>query len=283
MSQTTSPSAQKPYGADTVCRVWNISKTTYYRHRREAACAGPPRRRRGPKPRHSDERILAHTHRVLVEAAFRGEGCPKIRKRLQAESVDVCKRRLRRILREAGLQGLHSPPRRPDRAHKGMIVTKRVDTVWGTDMTQIKTLEGPAYVFVAVDHCSSELVGHHASLSATSREALEPVRMAVSRHMGGFGAGVADGLALRHDNGSNYISEEFQSEIAFFGIESSRSFVRQPQGNGVAELFIRTLKEQSLHGRVFETLEELRRELDQFAQRYNEKWPVQKHGDKTPN
>ena len=117
----------------------------------------------------------------------------KIRKRLQTESVKVCRRRLRRILREAGLQRLHSPLRRPEKAYNGRIVTGRVDTMWGTDMTQVKTLEVRTYVFVAVDHCSSEIVGHHASFSATSREALEPVRMAVSRHIGGFGAGVADG------------------------------------------------------------------------------------------
>ena len=57
--------------------------------------------------------------------------------------------------------------------------------MWGTDMTEVKTLEGRAYVFVAVDHCSSELVGHHASLSATSREALRPQRSG-----GGFAFGV---------------------------------------------------------------------------------------------
>ena len=194
----------------------------------------------------------------------------------------MCKRRLR-ILREACLQGLHSPPRRPDKAHNGRIVTYRVDTMWGTDMTQVKTPEGHAYVFVAVDHCSSELVCHHAFFSATSREVLEPARMAVSRHMGGFGAGLADGFVLRHENGANYISEEFQSEIAFFGIDSSRSFARQSQGNGVAERFIRTLKEQIAHRRVFASLQGLLEELDRFAKLDNERWLLQKHGHKTPN
>ena len=85
-----------------------------------------------------------------------------------------------------------------------------------------KTLEARAYVFVAVDHCSSDLAGPHASLSATYRRALEPVRMVVSRHMSGFGEGLPDGLFLKHDNGSNYISEGFQREVAFFGIERSR-------------------------------------------------------------
>ena len=51
----------------------------------------------------------------------------------------------------------------------------------------------------------------------------------------------------------------------------------------MAERFIRTLKEQILHGRVFAGPEELRRELDRFAELYNEEWLVQKHGHRTPN
>lgn len=107
--------------------------------------------------------------------------------------------------------------------------------------------------------------------------------MAVSRHMGGFGADVTGGLVLRHDNGAKYISEESKSEVAFSGIESSRSFVRQPQCNSVAERFILTLKEQLLHGRVCESVEELRRELDRFAELYNERLLMRKHGQNTPN
>lgn len=50
---------------------------------------------------------------------------------------------------------------------------------------------------------------------------LPRVRMAMSRQMDGFGAGVADGLVLRPDNGSNKISEESQSKTACFGIGSA--------------------------------------------------------------
>ena len=50
--------------------------------------------------------------------------------------------------------------------------------------------------------------------------------------------GVARGLKLRHDHGSNYMSGDFQDEIEFLGIEASPCFVREPQGNGVAERFI---------------------------------------------
>ena len=53
-------------------------------------------------------------------------------------------------------------------------------------------------------------------------------------------------MKLRHDHGSNYMSGDFQDEIECLGIEASPSFVREPEGNGVAERFIRTLKENLL-------------------------------------
>src|SRR5215211_6496719 len=49
------------------------------------------------------------------------------------------------------------------------------------------------------------------------------------------------------------------------GIEASPSFVREPEGNRVAERFIRTLKENLLWVRSFDTIQELRAALVEFA------------------
>ena len=57
------------------------------------------------------------------------------------------------------------------------------------------------------------------------------------------------------------MSHAFQRELTFLGIESSPSFVRVPEGNGVVERFIRTLKELLLWVRIFDTVEELRQAL----------------------
>ena len=119
--------------------------------------------------------------------------------------------------------------------------TDKVNEMWGTDMTQTITVrEGRANVFVAVEHANSEVVGIHASRSANRFEALEPVRQGVHRCFGAIAPRVARGLKLRHDHGSNYMSGDFQDEIECLGIEASPSFVREPEGNGVAERFIRT-------------------------------------------
>ena len=99
---------------------------------------------------------------------------------------------------------------------------------------------------------------------------------------GAYAQGVATGLQARHDHGSQYVSDYFQDELKFLGIESSPAFVREPEGNGVAERFIRTLKEQLLWIRTFDTVEELRMALLDFKERYNRDWLCERHGHQTP-
>src|ERR1700749_4885524 len=154
--------------------------------------------------------------------------------------------------------------------------------MWGTDLTATFTGEGQAAVFIAVDHCSAECIGIHAHARATRFEALEPIHQGVRRHFGGFAAAVARGLKLRHDHGSQYMSDHFQKEIAFLGMESSPAFVRAPEGNGCAERFIRTLKENLLWIRTFDTVEELRLALLAFRDIYNTTWLIQRLNYQTP-
>ena len=111
---------------------------------------------------------------------------------------------------------------------------------------------------------------------------LEDSLSAFMRKLGLESSGGAGRLRLRHDHGSNYLADDFQQEIAFFGIESSPSFVREPEGNGVAERFIRTLKENLLWVRSFETIEELRLALLAFKRTYNEQWMLEKYDYRSP-
>ncbi|MGH7758293.1 MAG: integrase core domain-containing protein [Candidatus Dormibacteria bacterium] len=101
-------------------------------------------------------------------------------------------------------------------------------------------------------------------------------------HFCGYSQGVASGLALRHDNGSQYSSHYFQSELSFLGIKSSPAYVREPEGNGVAERFIKTLKEQLLWVQRFGTMDDLQQALQSCKQQYNQRWLVSKHGYVAP-
>jgi len=98
----------------------------------------------------------------------------------------------------------------------------------------------------------------------------------------GFAKDIARGLSVRHDHGSQYMSDAVQTELRFLGIASSPAFVRVPEGNGCAERFIRTLKENLLWVRTFQTVEELRLALLEFRQTCNTAWLLQRHGFITP-
>lgn len=125
----------------------------------------------------------------------------------------------------------------------------------GHGQTATRTLEeGNAAIFFAIDHCSLELLGIHAAKQDTRSEALEPIRQGVPHRFGVFGQAVARGLTVRHDHGSQFLADDFQQEIAFLGIKDPASYVREPQGNGIAERFVRILKENLLCIRTFETV-----------------------------
>ena len=285
MSQALSPATGRCYGLARVARVWQLSRATVYRHRAAdgaAAPAGPARR--GPIGACSDAELIGHIRAEILGSRLHGEGYGKIRARLRHAGLRTSARRVRRLMGRHGLLAPHRVGRPEQRAHDGTITTTAVDAMWGTDMTEtITPREGRARVFVAVDHCSGECVGSHAARSGNRFEALEPVRQGVLRHFGAIERDIAKGLSLRHDHGSNYMSGDFQDEIAFLGLESSPSFVRQPEGNGVAERFIRTLKENFLWVHTLETIEELRRALRDFVAHYNATWLVARHGYRTPN
>jgi transposase InsO family protein len=282
MSRALSPGTGRPYGLARVCRVWRTARSTVYRHRAPAREAPP--RRPGPVGPMPDAALVEAIRAVLAASPFHGEGHRKVWARLRHAGLRTSKCR---VLRLMGEHDLLAPTRvgapRGPRAHDGTIVPATVDTMWGTDLTTTWTGEGQAAVFIAVDHCSAECVGIHAALRATRFEALEPIRQGVRRCFGAFGKDVARGLAVRHDHGSQYVSHDFQREIAFLGIESSPAFVRAPEGNGCAERFIRTLKENLLWVRSFDTVEELRAALLDFRERYNSTWLIERHGFRPPD
>jgi putative transposase len=282
MRRQVSPSTEQAYGLLRVTRIWGVARATVYRRRRHRS-DDAKRKRPGPVGAMSDEDLVRAIRQLLADSPFHGEGYRKMWARLRFAGIRTSRRRVLRLMREHGLlahQRMGAP--HGSKAHDGRITTDRVDAMWGADLTSVMTGEGQAAVFVAVDHCSAECVGLHASRRADRFEALEPVRQAVRERFGAFGKNVARGLALRHDHGSQYVSHHFQAEIRFLGIASSPAFVREPEGNGCAERFIRVLKENLLWVRRFDTIEELRLALLAFQQTYNRSWIIERHGYRTP-
>jgi putative transposase len=281
MSRTASPSSGKPYGVARVCRIWHAARASLYRHRRPQP-AEPPRRR-GPAGPMPDAALVERIRAVLCASPFHGEGYRKVWARLRFAGVRTSRHRVLRLMREHALLAPSrvGSPRGP-RNHDGTIIPDALDTMWGTDMTTTWTREGQVAVFIAVDHRNAECVGIHAVRHGTRFEALETLRQGMRQHLGAFADGVAAGLSVRHDHGSQYMSAVFQDELAFLGAESSPAFVRAPEENGCAERFIRTLKQNLLRGQTFDTVEQLRLALLAFRETHNTLWLIQRLGYQTP-
>jgi transposase InsO family protein len=277
-----STSRDEHCGLSVVCEVAGVARSSVYAQRRSSQAM--PSVRRGPKTQWSDEALVEQIRTQLQSSPFVGEGYRKVWAKLRFAGIRTSKPRVLRLMRKHGLQAPTrcGGPRGP-RIHDGTIIPEAPDLRWGTDLTTTFTLEeGQASVLLAVDHYTAEIVGIHAVKRATRWEALEPIRQGVRKHFGAIGRNVASGLELRHDHGSQYMSDAFQQEIAFLGIQSSPSFVRAPEGNGCAERAIRTLKEQLLWIRSFATIEELRRALIDWAELYNERWMIERHQHRSP-
>ncbi len=284
MSVATSPVTGHPYGVARVCFVWDVARSTYYAQapRGAAECTKP--KRRGPMPEISDEVLLEAIRHDLDRSPFVGEGHRKVRARLRVlDEIRVSKTRVLRVMRENNLLSPNRSRKGEGKTHDGTIITDKPNVMWGTDGTKIFTLDdGWVWAFSTVEHWNAECVGCHVCKYGSRFNALEPVRMGIEKNFGSVAGDAARGLALRMDHGSQYISDHFRKQIRYWGITASWAFVEEPQTNGVAERFNRTLKEQAIYGRIFRNVEEVRVAVKTFVEQYNAEWLIEKMGFRSP-
>jgi len=281
MSRSTSPATGRRYGVKRACEILGWPRSSFYSSLIKKT---KPARRRGPKLKWSDRELLDFINHDLKRSPFQGEGHRKVWARLRVmDGVRTSRKRVLRIMRENSLLSPYRGRQSQAVEHHGTIITKAPNVMWGTDASRILTQDqGWVWIFAAVEHWNSECIGWHVSKPGTRFQALEPVSMALTDIYGGVDRGIARGLQLRMDHGSQYLSDHFQNQIKAWGIAPSYAFVSQPQTNGVAERFFRTLKEQAIYGRIFKNTEEVRQAVADFVETYNHSWRLEKLGYMSP-
>ncbi|MDP6779439.1 MAG: IS3 family transposase [Candidatus Latescibacteria bacterium] len=287
MASLTSPKTGRRYDVRMVCEMWDVPRSSYYAWKerqgdRAERAEVTPLKKRGPRTEVSDERLLELIMQDLDESPFHGEGHRKVHHRIRRREC-IGKNRVLRLMRENHLLSPSRVPQGEPNEHTGRITTDDPNVMWGTDGAKIFTLDdGWVWLFAVVDHWNAECLGWHVCKYGTRFEALQPLSMALQTEYGSVDAAVARGLVLRQDNGCQYRSEHFQNQLRFWGIATSWAFVEEPQTNGVAERFNRTIKEQAIHGRIFRNLEEVRSAVRDFVELYNAEWMIEKLGYLSP-
>src|SRR4051812_11052980 len=283
MAAASSPATDEAYGVRRVCAAWGMPRSSFYAAPTVSE-ASPPGRRRGPRPVVGDAGARGAVPPDLGRPPFPGEGHRKIWARLRAlDGLRVGRDRVLRLMRENALLSPHRGPQRPANDHDGRITTDAPGVMWGTDAAVIPTVEdGNIALFVVVEHWNAEALGWHVAEKADRFAAAPALDLAIHTACGAVRADAARGLLLRPDHGSAFMSDPFQNQIAFLGLTPSFAFVRQPETNGVAERFIRTLKEQVVWGRIFRNAEEVRAAVRAFVARSNEHWLLEKNASRSP-
>jgi hypothetical protein len=119
-----------------VCRLWDLPCSTVYVQIHQRTIPVEQRlspKKRGPLGPYSDEALVSHIRRILTDSPFHGEGYRKVWARLRFQGIRTSKERVRRLMRELGLQAPQrvGHPHGP-KAHDGTILTDRPDEMWGT-------------------------------------------------------------------------------------------------------------------------------------------------------
>ena len=256
MSAATSPGTGLAYGLRRVCAAWGMARSSFYAMTSGQHAEQPPAKRRGPKPAISDQALLVAIEADLEASPWEGEGYRKVWARLRVcRDIRVARKRVLRLMRENNLLSPHRCRRRGGNPHDGEIITHAPNLMWGTDGVRVFTVDdGWGWIFTAIEHWNAECVGWHVCKRGDRFAALQPISMGLARLYDSTSAGAARGLALRMDHGSQYLSDHFTNQIKFWGIQPSYAFVAEPQTNGVAERFNRTLKEQIIHGRIYRNI-----------------------------
>jgi putative transposase len=287
MAEATSPTTGHRYGVARVCCLWNVPRSSFYAARQVGAdgansTASPARR--GSKPTASDQDLLAAIRADLARSPWTGEGHRKVWARLRAlDGMRVSRKRVLRVMREHHLLSPHRARPRPETTHERQIITAAPNVMWAIDATQVTTVrDGKVWLFGVVEHWNAEMLGWHVAKHGTRYEAVQALGMAVRQQFGHLGPGAARGLALRHDHGSNFMAEVFQKQMRFWGVAPSYAFVAEPETNGCIERLFRTLKEQAIHGRIFQTIDDVREAVRAFVARYNAEWLIEKNGHRSP-
>jgi transposase InsO family protein len=244
-----------------LCATLGVSPSGYYAWRNRA-----------PAARTQADQRLCRQIRVL-HAAHRGRyGAPRIRAELREAGVVCSRKRVARLLRQAGLRGVqkrafrpqttqshHDQPIAPNRLPE--LTCTRPDEIWLGDNTYIPTREGWLYLAGILDRFSRKLKGWQ--LEEHMREDL--TLGALERAL----ATAAQSPQYHHtDQGVQYASGGYRRRLALCGITPSMSRRGNCYDNAMMESFWATLKTELFGDYVPATKAEARRLIFEYIELY---------------
>jgi putative transposase len=228
-----------------MCRVLRVSKSGFYGWRERA-----------PSARVQADALLLEKITRIHRDSREIYGAPRIHFELRTMGVRCARKRVARLMREAGLFGCGGGRRRkasttlrsrteqtppaPDLVKRN-FTPKAPDRLWVADITYVRTWEGWLYLSFVLDTYSRKVVGWSMANNLKTELVLDALNMAI------YTRRPSPGLIHHSDRGSQYTSVEFGGRLREEGLVPSMGSVADAYDNSMAESFVSTLKRELIH------------------------------------
>ena len=250
---------QAVYPVATQCRLLGVSPSGYYAWRRRPLSA------RTQANEALTERIRA------IHALSQGTyGMPRIHAELAAEGEQVSRKRVARLMRAAGLQGVSRRKRMrttvraeavrpaPDLVDRNFTASAP-NQLWVADITYVPTWAGFLYLAVVIDAFARRVVGWSMANHLRTELVLNALNMALWQRR-------PEQVIHHSDQGCQYTSVAFGKRCRDMGVRPSMGSLGDCFDNAMCESFFATLECELIDRRSFRTQAEARMAVFEFIE-----------------
>ena len=244
------------------CQLAEVSRAGFYRYLQQTA------------PEQADLLLRARLQELAV-AHHRLRGYRMLTALLRREGRVVNHKRVLRLMREDNLLSLrrmryvfttdsrHNWPIYPNLARH--VTLTGLNQLWVADITFIRLRSEFIYLAVVLDAYSRRVIGWELGRTLQAELAIRALQMALSERNW-----KAEELIHHSDQGVQYASSDYTQILDQAEIQISMSRRGNPYDNARAERFMRTLKEEEVHGTEYRDLEDARGRIGEFLEQiYN--------------
>jgi putative transposase len=235
-----------------------------------------------PKPTSPEDlALMRRMDELHLDYPFAGSRM--LRDLLRNEGRPIGRKRVRRLMRQMGIEALYRKPNTSRRhaAHPiyayllRHLSIERSNHVWATDITYIPMRRGFVYLVAIVDWYSRRVLAWRLSNTLTTDFCIEALQEAILRY--------GPPEIFNTDQGSQFTSIEFTSVLKSHGIRISMDGKGCWRDNVFVERLWRTIKYDEVYLKAYDSVSHAKSSLGQFITFYNSRRPHQTFAGKTPD
>lgn len=244
------------YSVSALCKVLQVPRSTYYYEAKEK----------------SNDNELTENIVEIFKASRNNYGTRKIKKELAKQKLTISRRRIGRIMKENGLVSTYTVAQyRPhvdkcNESKEANLLDRKFDdqahlNVVVSDLTYVRVGTCWHYICVLIDIFNREIIGYSAGKNKDAK--------LVSKAFASVKTNLNNIQIFHTDRGNEFKNKIIDETLETFNIKRSLSMKGCPYDNAVAEATFKIIKTEFVKNQSFRSLDELKFELSDYVNWFN--------------